>query len=66
VAEDQLLHTRVTLTLTPEPGGTLLSVVESGFAAAAVDEDVRRRAYEGNSEGWKIELDVVRAYVESA
>jgi hypothetical protein len=52
--------------LTPEPGGTLLSVVESGFAAAAVDEDVRRRAYEGNSEGWKIELDVVRAYVESA
>jgi uncharacterized protein YndB with AHSA1/START domain len=66
VAEGQLLHTRVTLTLTPEPGGTLLSVVESGFAAAAVDEDVRRRAYEGNSEGWKIELDVVRAYVESA
>ena len=65
-AEDQLLHTRVTLTLTPEPGGTRLSVVESGFAAAAVDEDVRRRAYEGNSEGWKIELDVVRAYVESA
>ena len=66
VAEDQLPHTRVTLTLTPEPGGTRLSVVESGFATAAVDPRVRRRAYEGNSEGWKIELGVVRAYVESA
>jgi uncharacterized protein YndB with AHSA1/START domain len=66
VSEDHLLHTRVTLTLTPEPGGTRLSVVESGFAAAALDSHVRRRAYEGNSEGWKIELGVVRAYVESA
>jgi uncharacterized protein YndB with AHSA1/START domain len=65
-AEDQLLHTRVTLTLTPETGGTRLSVVESGFAAAAVDEHVRRRAYEGNSEGWGIELGVVRAHAENA
>src|SRR5580693_1085279 len=36
--EDQVLHTRIAFTLTPEPGGTRLSVVESGFAAAAVDE----------------------------
>jgi uncharacterized protein YndB with AHSA1/START domain len=64
--EDQLLHTRVTLTLTPEPGGTRLSVVESGFAAAAVDSGVRRRAYEGNSAGWEIELGVARAYAENA
>jgi uncharacterized protein YndB with AHSA1/START domain len=66
VPEDQFLHTRVTLTLTPEPGGTRLSVVESGFSAAAVDSGARRRAYEGNSEGWEIELGVVRAYAESA
>jgi hypothetical protein len=52
--------------LTPEPGGTRLSVVESGFAAAAVDEHARRRAYEGNSEGWVIELDVIRAYAENS
>jgi uncharacterized protein YndB with AHSA1/START domain len=66
VPDGQLLDTRITLTLTPEPGGTRLSVVESGFATAAVDEHVRRRAYEGNSEGWKIELGVVRAYAENA
>lgn len=65
-AEDQLLHTRVALTLTAEPGGTRLSVVESGFATAAVDEQVRRRAYEGNCEGWEIELGIVRAYAEKA
>ncbi len=66
VPEDQLLYTRVSLTLTPEPGGTRLSVVESGFAAAAVDERARRRAYEGNSEGWEIELGVIRAYAENS
>ena len=66
VAADQLLHTRVTLTLTPEAGGTRLSVVESGFATAAVDEQVRLRAYEGNTEGWEIELGVARTHVENA
>jgi uncharacterized protein YndB with AHSA1/START domain len=63
-ADDQLLHTRVVLTLTPEDGGTLLSVTESGFAAAAVSEQVRRHAYEGNTEGWEIELGLARAHVE--
>jgi uncharacterized protein YndB with AHSA1/START domain len=64
VADDQLLHTRVVLTLTAEDGGTRLSVTESGFATAAVDEQVRRRAYEGNTEGWEIELGLARAHVE--
>ena len=41
-------------------------MVESGFAAAAVDSGVRRRAYEGNSAGWEIELGVARAYAENA
>jgi uncharacterized protein YndB with AHSA1/START domain len=62
--DDQLLHTRVVLTLTPQDGGTRLSVTESGFAAAAVSEQVRRRAYEGNTEGWEIELGLARAHVE--
>ena len=63
-AQDQFLYTRVTFTLTPEPGGTRLAVTESGFATAMMDEKARRRAYADNSEGWEIELDVARAYLE--
>jgi uncharacterized protein YndB with AHSA1/START domain len=63
---DQLLHTRVVLTLTPEPGGTRLTVTESGFATAVMAEEARRRAYEDNSEGWEVELGVIRDYAENA
>jgi uncharacterized protein YndB with AHSA1/START domain len=63
-AEDQFLYTRVTFTLTPEPGGTRLAVTESGFATAAMEEKARHRAYADNSEGWAIELDAARAYLE--
>ena len=65
-AQDQFLYTRVTFTLTPEPGGTRLAVTESGFATAAMEEKARRRAYADNSEGWEIELDAARAYLEIA
>jgi uncharacterized protein YndB with AHSA1/START domain len=64
-AEDQFLHTRATFTLTPEPGGTRLAVTESGFATAAMEEKARRRAHADNSEGWEIELDAARAYLET-
>ena len=64
-AEDQFLYTRVTFTLTPEPGGTRLAVRESGFATAAMEEKARRRAHADNSEGWEIELDAARAYLET-
>ena len=64
-ADDHLLHTRVTFTLTAEAGGTRLAVLESGFATAAMDEGARRRAYTDNSEGWEIELDAARAYIEA-
>jgi uncharacterized protein YndB with AHSA1/START domain len=64
-AEDQFLYTRVTFTLTPGPGGTRLAVTESGFATAAMEEKARRRAYADNSEGWEIELDAARAYLEN-
>ena len=64
-AEDQFLYTRVTFTLTPESGGTRLAVTESGFAAAAMEEKARRRAYADNSQGWEIELDAARVYLET-
>ena len=64
-AQDQFLYTRVTFTLTPESGGTRLAVTESGFAAAAMDEKARRRAYADNSEGWEMELDAARSYLEA-
>ena len=53
------------LTLTPESGGTRLTVTESGFAAAAMEEKARRRAHADNSQGWEIELDAARAYLEA-
>jgi uncharacterized protein YndB with AHSA1/START domain len=65
-AEDQFLHTRVTFTLTPEPGGTRLAVAESGFATAAMEEQARRRAHADNCEGWEIELGAARAYLEAS
>jgi len=65
-AQDQFLYTRVTFTLTPEPGGTRLAVTESGFATAAMEEKARRRAYADNCEGWDLELDAARAYLEIA
>ena len=64
-AEDQFLYTRVTFTLTPELSGTRLAVTESGFATAAMEEKARRRAHADNSEGWEIELDAARAYLET-
>ena len=64
-AEDQFLYTRVTFTLTPEPGGTRLAVTESGFATASMEEKARRRAYTDNSEGWEIELEAARSYLET-
>jgi len=65
-AEDQFLYTRVTFTLTSEPGGTRLAVTESGFATAAMEEQARRRAHADNSEGWEIELGAARAYLEAS
>jgi uncharacterized protein YndB with AHSA1/START domain len=65
-AEDQFLYTRVTFTLAAESGGTRLAVAESGFAAAAMEEKARGRAYADNSQGWEIELGAARAYLETA
>jgi uncharacterized protein YndB with AHSA1/START domain len=55
--------TVVTFTLDETEDGTLVRVVESGFAAEPVDES-RRDAYQGNSEGWEIELAAAKAHLE--
>ena len=47
-------------------GGSTLRVVESGFASLPGSRDERLAAFDGNSEGWDIELGVARASCESA
>lgn len=56
-----VLQTTVAFALSAEPGGTRVRVVESGFATAAVDEAARRIAFDGNTEGWAIELGLLVA-----
>ena len=56
--------TLVEFTLTPEGDKTRLRVVESGFAALAASEDLRRRALEDNAGGWPQVLDALGARAE--
>ncbi|GAA4311815.1 SRPBCC domain-containing protein [Actinomadura luteofluorescens] len=58
--------TLVEFTLTPEGGKTRLRVVESGFAALAGSDDLRRKAVEDNTGGWPQVLDAFKTRVESA
>ncbi|SNR47505.1 SRPBCC domain-containing protein [Actinomadura mexicana] len=58
--------TLVEFTLTPEGGKTRLRVVESGFAALAGSEDLRRKAVEDNTGGWPQVLDAFKTRVEAA
>ncbi|MCW2690856.1 MAG: hypothetical protein JWR37_5746 [Mycobacterium sp.] len=53
--------TLVEFTLTEESDGTLLRIVESGFDA--ISPERRRTAFEGNSQGWAIQVDLVRKYL---
>ncbi len=53
--------TLVTFTLQPVEGGTLLTVVESGFDALPIAR--RTDAFEANEEGWGLMLSVVEKYV---
>ncbi|MFJ4846410.1 MULTISPECIES: SRPBCC family protein [unclassified Streptomyces] len=62
-AEDN--STLVEFTLTPESEGTLLRVVESGFATLDIPEDrVAQAGYESHSEGWTQVLAGFAAYTE--
>lgn len=55
--------TLVEFTLSEVPEGVLLTIVESGFDA--IPEARRGSAYESNSEGWTIQADLVRRYLDA-
>jgi len=61
---DDPRRTYVEFTLEPAGAGTRLTVVESGFAQ--VSEDVHRKAFEGNTEGWASELGELAGYLDAA
>ena len=60
---DDRNSTLVEFTLAAEGDGTRLKVVESGFDALEGTDDQRRRAFEGNTEGWETQLGNVRDYL---
>ncbi len=55
--------TTVEFRLSPEGGGTRLTVVERGFGELAVSEDERAAYVDDNTQGWRDELDELRAYL---
>ena len=56
--------TLVEFTLTPVPGGTLLVVAESGFAAVPANR--RDEAFRKHNEGWAIQLENIARHVGQA
>src|ERR1700758_2534674 len=61
---DQEPTTLVEFTLSEVPDGVLLTITESGFDA--IPEARRASAFGANSEGWEIQTDLVRKYLEGA
>jgi len=57
--------TLVEFRLTDAGGSTRLGVVESGFASLPLADEERRRQYDGNVEGWAIELAYARRAAEA-
>ena len=62
--EDDPRRTYVEFTLEPAGTGTRLTVTESGFAQ--LPDDVYRKSYDGNTEGWAKELGELAAYLDAA
>ena len=62
--EDDPRRTYVEFTLEQAGDGTRLTVVESGFAQ--LPEDAHSAAFDGNTRGWKSELDELVAYLAAA
>jgi len=56
------LTTLVEFRLDEVPGGTLLTVVESGFDRVPIDRRVEQ--YRGNDEGWVTQMENIRVHVE--
>jgi uncharacterized protein YndB with AHSA1/START domain len=61
---DQEPTTLVEFTLSETADGVQLTIVESGFDA--IPEARRSACFEANSEGWTIQSDIVRRYLENA
>jgi len=55
--------TLVVFELHDAPGGTLLTVVESGFDGIPLSR--RLEAYRGNDEGWKMQMEAIERYVST-
>jgi hypothetical protein len=45
-------------------GATLVRVVESGFASLPGTDEDRGQAYDGNTEGWRQQLDIFKSRAE--
>jgi uncharacterized protein YndB with AHSA1/START domain len=53
--------TLVTFTLEPTEGGTMLTVVETGFDAIPIER--RADAFEANDEGWAMQVRLIENYL---
>jgi uncharacterized protein YndB with AHSA1/START domain len=53
--------TLVTFTLASQDGGTLLTVVESGFDSIPIER--RANAFEANEEGWAMQMQMIEKYL---
>jgi uncharacterized protein YndB with AHSA1/START domain len=53
--------TLVTFTLEPQNGGTLLTVVETGFDSIPIKR--RADAFEANEEGWAMQMQMIEKYL---
>ncbi|ANS29554.1 hypothetical protein R1CP_24455 [Rhodococcus opacus] len=56
--------TLVEFFLSERDGGTLLRVVETGFAALYPNAERRAAAYDGNIEGWEMQLAFAKRHAE--
>jgi uncharacterized protein YndB with AHSA1/START domain len=62
--EDDPRRTYVEFTLEPTGAATRLTVVETGFAQ--LPDDVHRKAFDGNTDGWASELAELVHYLDAA
>lgn len=60
------ITTLIEFTLTPEPAGTRLRVVESGFATLDAPDEQRRGALKDNTDGWQQVMDALKKRAEEA
>jgi uncharacterized protein YndB with AHSA1/START domain len=56
--------TLVVFELVDTPGGTLLTVTESGFDQIPAER--RARLFDGNAEGWEIQMNLIAQYLAHA